>query len=67
MRRISEWATEAAPPPARLRRLTELSAVENLEPPAEAAVPRRYALLNDIAVELRPCRVRARSGKRPWP
>ncbi|UPY37748.1 hypothetical protein [Sediminicoccus sp. KRV36] len=67
MRRLVEFATETQAPPARLRRLTELSAAESLEPPDEAGPPRRYALLNDIAVELRPRRTRARAGKRAWP
>ncbi|MBX9752313.1 MAG: hypothetical protein K5Q68_22175, partial [Roseococcus sp.] len=68
MRRLSEFAAQAAEPqapPARLRRLAELTAAEHLDPPGEGAPPRRFALLNDIAVELRPRRSRARSPRRP--
>lgn len=57
---------EPAPSPARLRRLTELSAAE-MESPVEASAPRRFALLNELEVELRPRRVRARAAKREWP
>lgn len=67
MRRLAEWAGEAAEPPARLRPLAELTAAESLEPPEAGALTRRYALLNDIAVELRPRRPRPRAAKRAWP
>ena len=49
--------------PPRLRRLAELSAAATLTRPQDAAPARRFALLNDIAVELRPRRVRARTGR----
>ena len=60
-------AEAAAPPPGRLRRLAELTAAESQDPPAEGAAPGRFALLNDIAVELSPRPARPRAGKRPWP
>lgn len=70
-RRLAEFAAaaeeETAPPP-RLRRLAELTAADTLGPPTgEHEPPRRYALLNDIAVELRPRRVRARSRRPQLP
>jgi len=71
MRRLQEWA-DAAPepapptPPGRLRRLTELAAAESLAPSDAQSRP-RYALLADIAVELRPRRVRARTGRSRTP
>jgi hypothetical protein len=67
MRRLAEFAAAAEPasPPGRLRRLAELTAAESLEPPGADGAPRRFALLNDIAVELRPRRVRARTSRRP--
>ena len=49
--------------PPRLRRLAELSAAATLTRPQDAAPARRFALLNDIAVELRPRRARARTGR----
>jgi len=71
MRRLAEWAEppqDAGPPPAsgRLRRLSELSATESLAPGDGQTRP-RYALLNDIAVELRPRRQRARTGQSQSP
>jgi hypothetical protein len=61
---LADADAEPAPPP-RLRRLAELSAAATLTQPEEGAPPRRYALLNDIAVELRPRRPRARTGRMP--
>lgn len=67
MRRLAELASGAPDPPARLRPLAELSAAESLASPEAGAPRRRYALLNDIAVELRPRQTRPRAGKRAWP
>jgi len=58
----AELAQETAQAPERLRRLSELAATESLAPNDPQSRP-RFALLNDIAVELRPRRQRARSGQ----
>ena len=67
MRRLAEWGeppekpleeTRSPPAPGRLRRLSELAATESLASNAQTSP--RYALLNDIAIELRPRRQRTR-------
>lgn len=64
MRRLAEFAAEVA----EARRPSRAPPPSHPAPPAELAPgqapPHRYALLQDIAGELRPRRVRARSGKR---
>ena len=69
MRRLAESLQSPeqpalAPASGRLRRLSELAATESLVA-GDAETRPRYALLNDIAVELRPRRQRARTGQGP--
>jgi hypothetical protein len=69
MRRLAEFDAEVAAQFTRPRRGAPLDApppglITEADAPAGAVPVRNYALLRDIAVELRPRRGRARGGKR---